>query len=390
MAQLFKIVKKLQSVPCPTATYGGLVNGMAVAYSSPASPDLQQPGSSLVLDDGQVSLLGSMMPLGALFGSLACGWSMERLGRRTTMLLISLPAVGGWLFITYAGSFGLIVAGRLFTGFATGCCTVVVPAYLGEVCEPRIRGTMGASFQFQATLGVLLTYIIGKYAHWNFLAMACTCFASVWPVLVCLIHESPVWLLEHGRDSQALEALTWLRGRRADLGGEMKALRQQVEDADNTKKASVLDLVNPDNLRQFVMGMMVMAMQQLSGINAVIFYTTDIFEDAGSSIDSNLATIIVGLVQMFSTFAAVVLVDRLGRKVLMLLSNAIMAVCLLALGVYFQMKSAGNAGDLGWLPLVSLMLYIFAFSIGLGPIPWLMMSKSPPVLHDNRIKLTCN
>ena len=370
-------------IPCPTATYCGLVNGLAAGYSSPASPDLQQPGSSLVLDRDQVSLLGSMMPLGALFGSLVCGWSMERLGRRTTMLLISLPAVGGWLFITYAGSFGSILTGRILTGFATGCGTVVVPAYVGEVCEPRIRGAMGASLHFLGTIGVLISYIIGKYAHWNFLAMACTCFASVWPVLVCLIHESPVWLLEHGRDSQALEALTWLRGRHADVGGEMKALRKQVELDGDMKKASVLDLVNPDNLRQFVMAMMVMVMQQLSGISAVTFYTTDIFEDAGSSIEPSLATIICGLVQMMSTFAAVVLVDRLGRKVLLLLSNAISGACMLAIGVYFQMQSDGTADNLGWLPLVSLMLCLFAHSIGLGPIPWLIMSKLLRVKHNN-------
>ena len=344
-----------------------------MGYSSPAGPDLQR--SELSLDDSQVSLIGSMMPLGALVGSLVCGWGMERLGRRTTMLLVSVPSALGWLLITYAASFGPIAVGRVLTGFATGCCTVVVPAYVGEVCEPRARGTMGASFQFQATLGVLGVYVIGKYAHWNFLAMACAILAALWAPLVCLICESPVWLLEHGRDSQALEALRWLRGPRADIGAEMKAMRDQVEHGSGTK-ATAMDLFSHENRWPFAMAMMVMLLQQLSGINAVIFYTTDIFEDAGSSIESDLATIIVGLVQMVSTFAAVVLVDRLGRKVLLLLSDAVMAVCLLALGVYFYMESAGTADEsLGWLPLVSLMLYIFAFSIGLGPIPWLMMSK---------------
>ena len=369
--------------PCPTATYGGLLNGLSVGYSSPAGPDLQR--SSLHVNDSQVSLLGSMMPLGALFGSLACGWFMERFGRRTTMLLVALPAVIGWLFIMYAGNFGLIVIGRLCTGFAAGCNVVVVPVYVSEMCEPRIRGAMGASFQFQITFGVLVSYVIGKYAHWNFLAMACACFASVWPILVCFIHESPVWLLKQGHDSQAVDALIWLYGRHTDVSGEMKVLKEHADAPskhDDVKKASVLDLKSRDNLPPFVMAMMLMLLQQLSGINAVLFYTTEIFEDAGSSVEPNLATIIVGVVQMVSTFVAVVLVDRLGRKVLLLFSDAIMGACLLVLGVYFYLKSAGNVDDLGWLPLVSLMLYIFAFSIGIGPIPWLMMSKS---LHDNRI-----
>ena len=365
--------------PCPTATYGGLVNGLTLGYTSPAGPDLNGDSTLLHLDDSQISLLSSMMPLGALFGSLVCGWCMERLGRRTTMLLDSLPAVGGWIFITYATSFGSLVTGRILTGFATGCCTVVVPTYVGEVCVPRIRGTMCSNLRFAATLGILVAYVIGKYAHWNFLGMSCTCFAVIWTVLVCFIHESPIWLLEHGRDKQALEALTWLRGRDADVGAEMKALREHVEHGSNTKKASVLDLVNSDNLRPMVMGLMVMLLQQLCGINAVLFYTTRIFEDAGSSIDSDLATIIVGLVQMVSTFAGMLLVDRLGRKALLIASDGIMGACLVALGVYFFLADPDDPSkteNLGWLPLVSLMFYIFAYSIGFGPIPWLVMSES--------------
>ena len=348
---------------------------MTLGYSSPAGPDLKR--SSLHASDSQVSLLGSMMPLGALFGSLACGWFMERFGRRTTMLLVGLTMVIGWLFVMYAGNFGLIVTGRLFTGFAAGCSTVVVPVYVSEMCEPRIRGAMGTCFEFQATSGMLTSYVIGKYAHWNFLAMTCACFASVWPILVCFIHESPLWLLKQGHDSQAVEALIWLRGRHTDVSGEMKVLKEQVEHGD-VEKASVLDLMNRDNLPPFVMVMMLMLLQQMSGIMAINTYTASIFEDAGSSVEPNLATIIMGVVHVASTFVAVVLVDRLGRKALLLFSDAIMGACLLVIGVYFYLKSAGNVDDLGWLPLVSLIVYVFASSVGFSCIPWVMMSKFTP------------
>lgn len=355
------------------ATFGGLVAGLTLGYTSPAGPDLEK--SSLHLDSSQLSLIGSMMPLGALFGGLACGAAMDRFGRRTTMVLINLPAMLGWLLITYAGSFGMILAGRIFTGFATGCTTVVGPTYVGEVCEARIRGTMGAGFQFQVTLGILLSYVIGMYAHWNYLAMASAFFPAAWLLLLCWMRESPVWLLENDREAEALDTLTWLRGADADVTGEMNGMLQKIRES-RAHQASLTDLVTKrENRRPFILSLMLMLLQQLSGINAVIFYATDIFKDAGSTIDPNIATIIVGVVQMLSTFAGVVLVDRLGRKMLLLLSDAIMAVCLLALGVYFYLKSVDNADDLGWLPLVSLMLYIFAFSVGFGPIPWLMMGE---------------
>ena len=319
-----------------------------------------------------------MMPLGALFGGLACGPSMDRFGRRTTMVLINLPAMLGWLLITYASGFGMILAGRILAGFATGCTTVVCPTYIGEVCETRIRGTMGAGFQFHITIGVLVAYVIGKYAHWNFLAMACSFFPAVWLILICWIRESPVWLLENDKEDEALDVLTWLRGPHADVTDELNALLQKVRESQETQ-ASFRDLAKRENMSPFVMSLMLMLLQQLSGVNAVLFFATDIFVDAGSSIESDVATIIVGVVQVLSTFASVALVDRLGRKILLIASDALMGVCLLALGVYFFLAKGDDpskAENLGWLPLVSLMLFIFAFSIGFGPIPWLMMSES--------------
>ena len=319
-----------------------------------------------------------MVPLGALLGGLACGPSMDRLGRRTTMALINLPAVLGWLLMTYADSFGMIMVGRVFTGVTTGGATVVSPTYIGEMCEARIRGTIGAGFQLLLTFGILLTYIIGKYAAWNFLAMACSFFPAMWSILVYWMRESPVWLLENNREEEALDVLVWLRGPNADVKIELRGLLEQIREA-HENQASFRDLTKRENLRPFVLSMMLMLLQQLSGINAVIFYSTDIFTDAGSSVASDVATIIVGLVMMLSTIVAVSLVDRLGRKMLLIASDAIMGVCLLALGVYFFLANddiEGNTDNLGWLPLVSLMLFIFAFSIGFGPIPWLMMGKS--------------
>ncbi|XP_037091793.1 facilitated trehalose transporter Tret1-like [Pollicipes pollicipes] len=353
-------------------TFGGLVAGMTLGYSSTAGVKLQN--STLHTTDSEDSLIGSMMPLGALFGGLVAGWAVEALGRRSTMVLITVPGLLGWLLITYATSVGTIIAGRVFTGFAAGCTSLVAPTYVGEVTEARIRGTMGASFQFQVTLGVLLSYVIGKYADWNYLAMASAFFPVVWLVLVCFIRESPVWLVDKNRELEAHDALLWLRGTGADVNAELAQLRRQNEEI-RAKQASFRNLKQRENLRPLIMSLMLMLLQQLSGINAVIFYTTDIFKDAGSSIDPNLATIIVGLVQCLSTFAGVVLVDRLGRKVLLILSDVIMGVCLLALGIYFYLSSHDNADNLGWLPLASLMIYIFAFSVGFGPIPWLMMGE---------------
>ena len=346
---------------------------MALGYTSPAGPDLQE--SDLHLDNNQVSLAGAMVPLGALLGALVCGWSMDHFGRRNTMVIFNLPAILGWLLIAFANSFGMVMAGRVFTGLTTGVATVVAPTYVGEICEPRIRGTMGAAFQLLLTFGIFLSYLIGKYLQWNHLAMVSTVIPVVWLILAFWLHKSPVWLLEKNREDEALNALTWLRGPNVDVSNELNSIIQQLKEA-HEKHATFRDLAKQENRRQFTLSLMLMLQQQLSGVNAVIFYSTGIFKDAGSTIEPDLATIIVGLMIALSTAVSMLLVDRLGRKVLLLFSDALMGVCLLALGVFFYLKSANGADDIGWLPLVSLMLFFFAFSVGFGPIPWLMMSKS--------------
>lgn len=124
------------------------------------------------------------------------------------------------------------------------------------------------------------------------------------------------------------------------------------------------------------MSLSLMFFQQFSGINAVIFYTTVIFESAGSTMDPNVSTIIVGVVQVLMTFAAAVLVERAGRKILLVQSSAIMGLCLAVLGIYFHLKDHNHdVSAVGWIPLFSMVLYIVSFSLGYGPIPWMMMGE---------------
>lgn len=124
------------------------------------------------------------------------------------------------------------------------------------------------------------------------------------------------------------------------------------------------------------MSVMLMFFQQFSGINAVIFFTVPIFQSAGSTMDANLSAIIVGVVQVIMSFGSSVLVERAGRKILLIQSSAVMGICLTILGIYFKLKNNGtDVTNIGWIPLVSLVMFIVSFSLGYGPIPWMMMGE---------------
>lgn len=136
------------------------------------------------------------------------------------------------------------------------------------------------------------------------------------------------------------------------------------------------------NRNGFIISIMLMFFQQFSGINAVVFFTTQIFESAGSTLDSSVSSIIVGVVQVLMTFASAVLVEKAGRKILLLQSSIVMGICLTLLGIYFKLKDGGHdVSSIGWIPLLSLVFFVISFSLGYGPIPWMMMGEliSPEV-----------
>ena len=190
------------------------------------------------------------------------------------------------------------------------------------------------------------------------------------------------------REEEAYRSLCWLRGTNADVDMELQDIMINHE-LSSSESSSLRDVFSRKYFKAFAIAIVLMTFQQLSGINAVIFYSVSIFKSVGSSLDSNLCSIIVGVVNLLSTFLATALIDRLGRKMLLHMSNILMIISLVALTVYFYVKSLSDDSDIentwnstvqsiSWLPLVCLMLYVTGFSLGWGPIPWLFMGEALP------------
>lgn len=155
----------------------------------------------------------------------------------------------------------------------------------------------------------------------------------------------------------------------------MDSIQKDI-DAAAAKKAKFSDLfTNRANKKALIIALALMTFQQLSGINAVIFYSNNIFESAGSNLDPTISAIIIGVVQVIATFVSILLVDKAGRRILLLLSDFIMGVSLCVLGVYFFMKSTTDVSGIGFLPLLSVVVFIVMFSLGFGPIPWMMVGE---------------
>lgn len=225
--------------------------------------------------------------------------------------------------------------------------------------------------------GVMLCYILGFWLDWSHLALASAVLPLPFLILVCMVPETPRYLIAQDKAAEARSALQWLRGEHTDISHELSDM-ETANILAKKNKFRFKELFKMAYLKPLGISMGLMFAQQFSGINAVMFYSVSIFKAAGSSIDSNLCTIILGIVNILATIFSNTFIDRLGRKILLYISSIGMIISLGVFGAYFYLKDVETIEAPGSIPLIALMLYVVSFSVGFGPIPWLMMGEIFP------------
>ncbi|CAG5095768.1 Similar to Tret1: Facilitated trehalose transporter Tret1 (Culex quinquefasciatus) [Cotesia congregata] len=356
-----------------------LLIGFSSSYTSPALPSMKQL-KSFELDSNMESWIGSIMPLSALIGGIMGGPLIEYIGRRNTILSTAIPFMAAWLFIATATNVWLVLMGRALSGFSVGIISLVLPVYLGETLQPEVRGVLGLLPTACGNIGILICFTTGMYLNWSILAFFGACIPIIYFLLGLLIPETPRWYVSKGKTKRARKALEWLRGKSVDVTEELAAVEKtHLESEKESSTSSVGELFKPNHIKPLMISIGLMFFQQFSGINAVIFYSTKIFEESGSSIDKSISSIIIGVVNFVATFMATAVIDRLGRKILLYISSVVMIITLMTLATFLYLKDSHfDVSNFGWLPLACIIIYIIAFSMGFGPIPWLMMGEILP------------
>lgn len=288
----------------------------------------------------------------------------------------------------------LLYIARFILGVACGAATVATPLYNEEIAEVRIRGALGVNMDIMFNAGILYTYVIGALDSYLWLSLSACIIPAIFAVTFFWMPESPMFLVSKGEIGKAETSLRWLRGldkeKNIDIERELNQMKEFVNESLSKKTIQVtknskcrvlnarianVDVRSPTaKAVRIILGLM--TFQQLSGIEAVIYYTVDIFDEAGSSLSSSICTIIVGILQLISTYIPSLIVDRAGRRILLILSEFGMAVSLFVLSLHFTMQT--NHVEVlwvGWIPLVAVNMYIIAFSVGFGPLPWLIMAE---------------
>lgn len=365
------------------ATGGALAAGTVLGWTSPTEIMIRgnetHAGTEYDFDvDAETwSWVGSIMTLGAAFVCIVIGTIINMIGRKLTMLLLIIPFTIGWVLIIWASNIGMLYVGRFLLGIAGGAFCITAPMYTGEIADKDIRGSLGTYFQMMLTVGILFVYAIGAGLNAFLISIVCGCIPLVFGVIFVFMPETPLYLISKNKEDKAIKSLKWLRGNEYNYQMELDELKEQQQERVEQKVSVMAALTRRATIRALIISMGLMFFQQLSGINAVIFYTGFIFTAANSGVDATIATIIVGIMQVIATFISSIVVDKLGRRILLLLSSSIMAVCTILLGVYFYLAAQPDQSteSIGWLPIVSLCVFIVMFSIGFGPIPWMMVGE---------------
>jgi sugar porter (SP) family MFS transporter len=324
----------------------------------------------------------SAVVLGAIVGAALGGRLSTRLGRRGSIMLMAAVFCLGSVATSVARSAGAVLVGRLVVGVTIGVMSFVGPMYISEVAPADKRGAMVSTNQLAVAVGIVVSYLV-DYALAPQGAWRAMFGLAIIPGLLLLVGmwrmpSSPRWLLMNGRRDQARAELSMIRGT-DDVGAEMADMTEELQ---SQQGAGLRDLLAPNVRRGLIVGVGLALLQQITGVNTVIYYAPIIFEIAGIGSDSSsiLATVGLGCVNALFTLLAIFLVDRLGRRPLLLISIAGMVLGLLILAVSLRGAAAtGVAGSRGPGPVIGLVAYIASFAVGLGPIFWLLISEIYPL-----------
>lgn len=344
--------------------------GVSIGWSGPMeSPITKGEAYSFKPPDDEWGWTSSMMTFGAGCICIPVGILIAKFGRKTVMLSLVLPHVIGWLFLLLAQHVAMLMIGRFIVGACGGASCVALPIYTTEIAQLDLRGVMGCFFQLILVFGILYSFTIGGFLKSFMVNLLCAICPIIFYIIFIWMPESPVYLIQKGKAEKASKAMKWLRGDKTDISGEMSAMA-----ADASKKtATVSEALGRRTARKgLFIGIMLMVFQQFTGINAIIFYSTRIFEQANIGKTAYLCTIILGVIQVVSTIMAMLIVENGGRVFLLTISSILMCATTAIMAAYFAFWMESNVS---WLPVIAISIFVVGYSLGFGPVPWLILAE---------------
>jgi SP family xylose:H+ symportor-like MFS transporter len=361
-----------------SAALGGLLFGYDTAVISGAIGNLTQYFQLTPIETGWAI---SSALVGCLVGAFVSDYLSTKFGRKVTMIIAAVLFILNSIGTAIPDTFTTFVVFRIVGGIGVGLASMVVPMYIAEIAPPKRRGALVGNYQLAIVIGIVMVYFVNYFialqgdADWNLNTGWRWMFGSeiipsiLFLVFIFLIPESPRWLFLNHKKEEAAKVLKKLNSAEEALVVQ-KEIENSVHEED---KNQWKHLVHPTFKKALFVGIGLSVLQQLTGINAILYYAPEIFKSLGSSTDASLLeTSILGVVNLIFTLLAIKWVDKMGRKPLLYIGSAGMTIALAAVGVFIYYDALGNY------VLPFLILFMASFSISWGPIVWVLLSEIFP------------
>lgn len=369
--------------------------------------DADAPMENFYLTAEQITWFGSIAFICQPLGGVLSGWLTEPFGRKKAMFLVNIPFVAAWIMMYLAANVTQVIVADVLMGIGVGFMEAAVLTYVGEIAEPAIRGLLTSCASLSVTLGVFVTYYLGSTVYWRTAALICLSVPLATAIAILLVPETPLWLLSQGRREDAIKSLQWLRGwTTADaVMDEFNAIEEHHRATDicascNRRNESVCthsrssfgnrmrELFAPATLKPFLIVTICSMFGHFSGVTAFRQYYVQIYETYDVPMNAKTAVVYAGFIGLFGNITLILVLKKVGKRVVAMISFVGMGACGLALGIYatstfvpghtsFTPSLVDREGK-GMLPLVILFTYSFLFNFGVNAIPWMLLSELFP------------
>ncbi|XP_021200471.2 facilitated trehalose transporter Tret1 [Helicoverpa armigera] len=368
--------------------------GTCYGWPSPTLPYLLSEESSIKTTADEGSWIVSIMILCSALTPVPSAYFADRFGRKTTLLLGAVPFILGWVLVIVANSVALLYVARMFSGLGYGIVYTVAPMYTGEIATNQVRGALSTLITLMNKVGILAQYCIGPFVSMQTLAAINLILPVTFVITFIFLPESPYYYLKFERSERAERSLRNLRS--GDIRTELKSIELNVQE-DMKNRGTWGDLITEaTNRKAMWITLGIFTIQQLCGSAAVVAYAQVIFNCTTSPVTSNITgaenvtasasiepyqeSIILGCVQVATCVLSVILVDRVGRKPLLLLSALGVGLMNGTIGTYFYFDHVNKeaVAHLHWIPLAALLVYIVCYAIGLSTVPYVIIGEMFP------------
>lgn len=361
------------------AAVGGLLFGYDTSVISGAISFMQ---SKFALSNAMQGWVVSCLLIGAIVGAGLAGTLSDRLGRKKLLVAAGLLFTIGSIISAVAPTIALFVVARIIGGVGIGVSSTLVPLYIAEIAPSKHRGRLVSLNQLAVVIGIFAIYFVnraivnaGDHAwdvdySWRWMFGCGVIPGALFVLLLFFVPESPRWLQKQGHEDKSFKILEKING--------TERARKELEDVKSSLKkessASLRVLFQPGFRIALLIGVVLAILQQVTGINAIMYYAPEIFKKVGVGTNASLTeTIIVGLVNLIFTIVSLWVIDKAGRKTLLVIGSAIMTISLAVVGFEFH-----TAHPNGTLVLIFILLFVAAFAISFGPVVWLVMAEIFP------------